>query len=310
MASFHPWPDRDNATLLGIAFVWGLNYTAIKLGLREMAPLTWATVRFVVAAAIALGWMRWRRESVALERSDWLRMFVAGGLCYGGCNALVPVAMRYTTGTNGSLIMASSPVMTAILAWAMGWERFWPAKLAGVALAFAGLALLVTGGGQGVNFGGPTLVGDILMLVAAVGSACYPLALMPLYRKYSPLKLTTWTFIISAALMGTFALGEPDRFPLHAISWLTPATVLYAAVFSATLAQVYWNTAVAKLGATQVVVYLCLPPLVAFVVGRIFLAEAVSWAHLLAMLVIFFGIYLVKRPSPANLAGATPAPEE
>lgn len=295
--------SRQNLPLLLVVLIWGANYTSIKLGLRELPPITWVSLRYTFGALFTFLWLALRRESLTLDRRDWLRLLLAGAVSFGYANVLVTIGLRYTSSANSSLLIASAPVLTALLAWATGSEAFWPAKAAGVAVSFTGAALLL--GGNGAGFGAlaastGSLRGDLLTLAGAAMMSAYPLIVLPALGRNSALSVTAWTFAFAALAAWPIASSEFSRIDLSRLTLLTPATVLYSSLPAAALAQVLWNDAISRLGATQVQVYLFLPPLAAAAVSAAVLGEAVRLNQVTGALVIFAGLYLVKRPAPAS----------
>ncbi|MGE5623849.1 MAG: DMT family transporter [Methanocella sp.] len=299
-------PDAQlNLPLLTVALHWGVNQIAIKLGLRELPPLTWSAVRFTLAA-LALFWLLHRREGgFAVPRRHWARLLVAGALSFGAATFLFTAGLRYTTATNSSLIVASSPVITALLAWLVGVERFQPVKAAGVTLAFAGVAVLLLAGGDGFQLSTTTLRGDLLSLAGTVLIGGYAILILPLFADASPLRVTTWTFGLAALAMWVAVPLEFPRLSFRTLTLLTPATLLYSALLAGAWAQIAWNEAIHRTSPTQVVVYLYLPPIVAAVVSAVVLGERPRLAQALGALVIFAGLYLAQRPEGARRQKAT-----
>lgn len=295
---------RPNLPLLAVALLWGVNQTAIKLGLRELPPLTWSAVRFTLAA-LALFWLLQHREgSFAVARRHWARLFVAGALSFGVATLLFTVGLRYTTATNSSLIVASSPVVTALIAWLVGAERFQPLKAAGVTLAFAGVAVLLLVNGAGFRLSTGTLPGDLVSLAGTVLIGGYAILILPLFAETSPLRVTAWTFGLAALAMWAAVPFEFSRLSLRTLTLITPATLLYSALLAGAWAQIAWNEAIHRTSPTQVVVYLYLPPLVSAAVSAAILGERPRLAQALGALVIFAGLYLAQRPARAERQAA------
>src|SRR5690606_23680259 len=93
-----------------------------------------------------------------------------------------------------------------LLSVVSGHERPSPLVWAGVASTLSGMVLVVSGG-PGVRLGGSTLLGDVLMVAAAIAWSAYTVGSRGLTRRYGPLRTTAWTLWVGSA--GLVVLGVP-----------------------------------------------------------------------------------------------------
>ena len=137
-------------TLLMIAatFSWGANFPLAHLVVAEIDPMEAATVRFVVSAllAAAMAWQQGHAIPVVKHGKALGILALVGVVAF---NLLFFAAMQSTSAVNGALIMGTNPLVTAVLAaWVLG-EKPQRRHLIAMPFAFAGVAVVVLGGGSG-----------------------------------------------------------------------------------------------------------------------------------------------------------------
>jgi drug/metabolite transporter (DMT)-like permease len=286
-----------------------------------LTPLLW-TVNIVVArtapglvsanvlalgrwalAGVLLAWVArqelWRhRQAIWAARWQYLALGTCGMWI---CGAWVYWAGESTTAMNISLIYAASPVMIALGAvWWLG-ERFSLRQSLGVVLAMAGVVHVVVQGQWRALAEVQWVLGDLLIVVAAMSWAAYAL----MQKKWvSPLGSTARLAAMCAGgvvVLLPFALWE---LTLESTPPLTP-TALWLMVLAALLPGVlaYWVYGWTQkvLGASRVAVTLYLGPLYTAVAAWLVLNEPMGWFHLLGGLMILAGVGLVMA-APAKPA--------
>src|SRR5919199_1623534 len=144
--------------------VWGSTYLAIRVADETMPPLLTSGVRFGVAGVLMWTVLRVRRgrDHMRVTREQVLSCAIVGALLVAGGNGLVMVGELHVPSGVAALIIASVPLWVVVYRW-VGGERVPRATLAGVALGFAGVALLLLPGGSG----GDTRFLSLLFLVMA-----------------------------------------------------------------------------------------------------------------------------------------------
>jgi drug/metabolite transporter (DMT)-like permease len=281
--------------MLGVVLIWGVNFSAVKFALGGLAPLTFNTLRFGVATIALVTIMRLRGESFQLRRQDILPVFLLG---FGGhtlYQALFINGMARTTPAIGALLMATSPLFVVIYGLLLGLERPRRTVIAGIVLSFTGTLLLIAGGQGELSLRSDTLVGDLLILVAAMMWAAYTLGGKPLLGRYSPLKLNALTMIpgtLLLALISTPALAGQNWGAVTAGAWGAWA---YSTIFAVVVAYVLWYTSVQRVGGARTAIYSNLTPVVATVVSWLLMGERLAPLQILGAGVVITGILLARR---------------
>ena len=178
--------------LAALSLLWGIAFVGIKETLRELSPTTLTILRFAIADVCLIAMM----AAVPSTRPRFAR----GDLWRISVLAITGVPMYHlalnwgenrTSASIASLIVATAPVMVALLSAAVLRERTPPRRWLGIALAFAGVALLAFSNGSGS--GATSIVGVLVSLLAPVAWAVYTIVAKPMTERASPIQVTAST---------------------------------------------------------------------------------------------------------------------
>lgn len=308
------WEDsgshRDlltDAGLLALAGIWGVNFSFIKVALDTLTPFAFNALRFPLASLVLLGLLRARGPLGRPCRADLPRIVGLGLLGHVLYQVFFIVGVSLTSAGNSSLLLATTPVWTILLSVALGHERPPPQVWGGVFGTLAGIVLVVMGG-EGLGEG--ALVGDALMLLAAVGWSTYTVGSRTLVRRYGALPMTAWTLWVGTPgvfLVGVPALARSRLGEVPPIGW---AGVVYAGAFGIAVAYVLWYHGVRRLGNARTAVYSNLVPVVALAVAWAWLHERPTVLQLIGAAVIIGGLSLARfGPRRGRDPGARVVPE-
>jgi drug/metabolite transporter (DMT)-like permease len=295
--------SRSNAALLVVlSAIWGSSFLFIKLGVDELEPTVVALGRLFVGAAILLP-IAASRGGLGLLRPH-LRTVATLGLL----NNALPFWLfgfaetRISSGL-AAVIQAAAPIFTVLLAIRLDpSQRATGTRLAGIAVGFVGVALLV-----GAQTGGQ-VVGAIAVLAASLCYAASALFAGKRARTIPPLHLAAGQLGCGLLLMAPFGLLQlPDEAP--------PAKAVLAIValgaLGSALAYVLYFALIARAGASRAILVTYLVPAFALVYGALFLDEKVTASAVAGLVLILAGTTLatgvarLRRPRVA--AGEGPA---
>ena len=117
---------------------WAGNFIVVKGAVGVLPPVGFTFLRYCVAAITLLILLRWREGAVRLPRGDTLKIFGLGVIGFGCYQILWPVALQTIPAGDSALLIATTPVMTALLAMAVGADTPNAVKLIGAFISFAG----------------------------------------------------------------------------------------------------------------------------------------------------------------------------
>ncbi len=288
-----PFGLPDVLILLAV-LIWGVNTSIVKATLAVMHPMVFNALRFSLSSVVMLLISRLQRQSLALPREDRRRTFpimVVGVLLY---QLLFVFGLSRTTAGNTSVLLATIPIFIALY-WGLIRRQRLPALIwAGAVLTFSGVAMLTLGSGETFRSGSSSLIGDGLILLAAVCWAAYTIGSQSLLERHSPTKITTLSMLFAAPALDLIALPQLLRTDWGAIPWPAWAGLLFSAVFSIALSYLFWNTGVQYMGSARATAYSNLTPIISLITAWIALGERLNVIQMTGAAVVLVGIWLVR----------------
>ncbi|WP_369218331.1 DMT family transporter [Streptomyces flavofungini] len=268
--------------------VWSGSFVTSRALHDTVPPIQHAFWRWIIAiAAVAPFAVReaWRQRRVLRRHLRFLLLASLLGVTV--YNTLVNQAGMTTSAGNMGMIMAASPVLMA------GYERLGGVRLGarrvtGMAIACAGVLLLVSKGSLAMDFA----VGDLWVIAGALSFGSYSALL-----KRRPAEIGGLPFLFS-----TFVLGALMLLPVFVASYAvqggftptvgTVSPLLYVGVVSSAVAFFAWNKAVSVIGAARAGVVYYLQPVCVALLSFALLGEAMGWLQVLCMGLILGGVVL------------------
>jgi len=301
--------DANDLGLLCVVVFWGLNLAVIKFAFQEMEPLAFNAARFTLATAILLVLLRWQGETYGTSRRDAFTLIAAGFMGHTAYQIFFMEGIARTTASHAALIFGISPVVVAILSLLLGHEKIGLTGWMGAALAFGGVYLIMAGKAPA---GGPapSLLGDLLVLVAALCWCVYTVMARPLLSRHSPLKVTALSMGWGVLMMLPFCAPAIVRQNWAAIGLRAWVATAYSMIFALVIAYLLWYRSVKKVGNVKTAVYSNLVPVTGTISGWLLLDERLYAALGFGAAAIFGGIALTRLSAPAGEAapeGAGPA---
>jgi drug/metabolite transporter (DMT)-like permease len=290
----------EAGVLLVMAF-WAGNFIAIKGSLDVLPPVGFTFLRLVIASLTLLVLLRLREGSVRLGRHDLVRIGLLGALGFGLYQILWTTALAQIRAGDSAVLIATSPVLAALLAAIVGADALTPTRLVGAVLSFAGVVIVVAAGGQGLGLDG-SLPGYLLTLLAAASWATYTVLGALVLRGNSPLRMTTWATIAGTIVILPLGLAQLSGVDPSRIRLETGLAVLYSATLAAGVGNVVVLHGIHLLGPTRVAALQTLVPALAVVLAGIILHEPITAGQVVGGTVILLGVALTRRRSwPARL---------
>ncbi|MGH8689198.1 MAG: DMT family transporter [Burkholderiales bacterium] len=220
-------------------------------------------------------------------------LLAAAGLAFAGDLAFWHWSIQFTSVANSTLLANLASIFVTLGAWALWRERPRPLFLLGLALALAGVALLVQ---ASVTLSPRAMRGDGLGVVTAVFYAWYLMTVKRLRDGgLGAIPLMAWSTTLTACVLLPVALasGEP-LLPGSAVGWLE---LLGLAWISHAAGQGLIAFALAHLPATFSAVGLLLQPVMAALFAWLLLGEPVGALQVAGGAIVLAGIYLARRAS-------------
>lgn len=279
---------------------WGLAQVATKVALWGIPPALQMGGRSAIAAILVFLWCLVRRKPVfQSDGTLWPGLLV--GVLFAGEFLLLFYGLQLTTASRGVVFLYVAPFVVALAAHFVLGERLSTVKLVGLAAAFLGVVLALSG--ALFSSSGGSFAGDALCVGAAIAwGLTIVLIKGSALANVSAEKTLLYQLAISAVVgIGlSFALGEKVDWGLALA--VSPA-FLYQAIWVAAFTYVAWFALIRAYQVSLLSAFTFLTPLFGVVFGVALLNEPVSASLLAALALVAAGIYLVNR-STTPAAGA------
>jgi drug/metabolite transporter (DMT)-like permease len=281
-----------------VCFFWGTTYLGIRMALETFPPLVLVSSRFLCSGGILLS-IAWLRGMHLPRGRELVIAGLSGFFTLGIGNACLVFAETYVPSGIAGLIVTISPFwLVGIESLMPGGERLHPPTIAGMLVGLGGAALLLAPNIDTGAFDRHLLAG---FLILQVGSISWTVG--SLYQRRQPIK--AHPVIIGAVQQmaaGLSFLAPALLVPHGPIHWSGRgiAALLYLVTFGSIVGYSAYVYSLDRLPVSVVSIYPYMNAVVAVSLGWLFYREPFGARQTLAMLVIFLGVWLVKRFSPSG----------
>lgn len=284
--------------LLATSVMWGLNILVFKHATLSLDAWVFNAVRLIFAT-VTLGILvqiESRYFPQPVKPIPWRQVlpfsFVSGFLYL----IVFVKAISLTTAGNTALILSSMPMWTAVISYFLVRERLPSVTWWGLLVTFLGTVLVTTQSSAKVSFfESEYLVGNLLMLCAALAWACGTVMSKPILNSLSPLRLAFISALLTTPLhLCIVAPRFPETWSIVR-RWDVLLEIIYSGIFSTGLAYASWHAGVRRLGGSHAAVYQNVVTLVAVIGGWLLLRERIMLAQLVGGLLIVIGLVAMRR---------------
>ncbi|WP_346856442.1 DMT family transporter [uncultured Draconibacterium sp.] len=278
------------AAALGAAFFWSFSFVWFKIAFLAYKPITVVIFRLAISAVLitVIAWALKRLQKPT--RKDF-RLFILMALFEPFIYFLgESYGLQYVSSTVAAVIVATIPLLTPIAAWYFHKEKVNRMNLFGLLFSFVGVALVVLNGSFQFD-ASPLGVG--LEFMAVFAAIAYSIVLKSLAERYNTLTIIAYQNIIGMVLFLPiwFVLDFTDfiHTPFHAEAF---RAIILLAVFSSTLAFVFFTQSVRHMGVTKTNTFINLIPVFVAILAFIILKDELGVQKIAGILVVVTGLFL------------------
>ncbi len=286
--------SASSDTILAAAVaLWALNYSVMKYGISQIAPLALPVIRFGTAGLILLVILHLHEGSVGVHRQDLPRLIVAGFFGITLSQLSFVYALTYTTASDNALLGATAPIVTVVIATLVGLERSSRQHWLAVLIGLFGVALIVAGGPTAALFRSG-LLGDALAFGNVLVSSTAAILIVPLLPRYSVYRILTYEMLIGTLILLPLAmpsiLGQ-DYGQVTPGGW---AAIAYTIVLTGLVTNLLYYTAIGRIGPSRAAVYQYLQAFLGVLFAVLLLREEVTIVELLGGAIVVGSVVLSR----------------
>jgi O-acetylserine/cysteine efflux transporter len=283
----------SDALMFGTTMLMGSSYPFAKDVLGVMSPLLYGASRYLVASLFLMAMMAMMRRPIALPRRDWPAMILLSLIGVSLFQACWGLAMERSSPSLGSIVMTTTTAFSAILAW-LGGRRLPGLGWVGIAIAFAGVVLVVNNSltQLALSLGG--LDGTLLWMVAAFAWALYVDRGAPFNLRLGALSVMAWTTLIGSLMLLPIALIFDSPREFAELDTRLLGYWLYTAIFPVGVAFLGLTAGLDRLGVSRVMVYMYLIPVAGVGLSAAFFGDPLTAARVLGGLIVLLGVILTR----------------
>ena len=261
---------------------WGSAFPGVRYAVQRFDPLNLVALRFFIASSVLLIFALLSKQIRRPDTKDIPLLLAQGILGISVYHLLLSWGQLTIPAGTASLLNASSPCMAALLAAAFLGESLSRRSWLGMLVGFSGVSLIVIGQGNDFSFA----FSSVLILIAAFSQSLYYILQRPFFSKYSPLELACYT-LWGGTLPMLFFLKIPSSLEVS-------LTIAYLGMFPAACAYIAWTYALANFSTARASSFLYLVPVVAIIVGWLWLDEKPALLSIVGGGTIMAGVVLVN----------------
>jgi drug/metabolite transporter (DMT)-like permease len=314
---FYPMPEKSRITIatayLVLCVVWSSTWLVIRIGLKDLPPVSFVATRFVIAIALLLLISVGRVRLLPERATDFALLAYTGLLMFGVNYTLVFWGELYVSSGLSAVLQATIPIFGMVFAHfilpsePLRWQR-----MAGAALAICGVAVICS---KLFDFGGiMALWGGIGLIIAAASAAFSNVMMKKRGLQMAPAMIAAWQMIFGVAplLVAGFLIdGNPLR-----LQWTKSAllSLLYLAVVGSALTFLLLYWLLPRMSVTKLQTISLITPPGAVILGWLLGGETFSAWSLAGGALVLAGVWMIFRnveaPPVINFEARNPKSEQ
>ena len=272
---------------------------------HKIGPTAFIFLR--IFGASLLFWLIKSFVKEKIERKDYFRIVVCGILGIAINQLLYFHGLNLTSPIDASIIMTAVPVMVLIFSYFMLKEKITLNKLIGIFIGGIGAILLIWHGNK--SAGTSSVLGNLLILSNAIFYAFYLVYVKPLMKKYKPITVISWVFLIGLLFMIPFGITDVMATDFSSFTLNTYLVITYVVVGTTFLTYLFNIYALSKVPPSVNGSYIYLQPVVsfvmvsiyAFVLGKDEYAQDINLIKIISCLLVVLGVFLISKKEDNSL---------
>jgi drug/metabolite transporter (DMT)-like permease len=281
--------------LLLISLIWAGSFVVVKNATEEIDPIELGFLRFLVATPIMFLILLLRRQKMQVPIKEIPSLIILGLTGVTLLYLFQYLGINYTNASTSAILINTNIIFIAILSVFFLNESLTVKRIFGIAVSFFGVIVVVFSNIPEENFSLDNLfiIGSILVLLSAFCWAIYTIVGKRLLKKYDPLTITTYSFVLGTLFY--IPLVIPNVFSnVQSLTFNGYFSIIFLALFCSVFGYIGWYYALKSTDASKAAVFLNFIPFFAIFMS-FFYGEEITIFFILGAILIIYGVYLTQK---------------
>jgi drug/metabolite transporter (DMT)-like permease len=277
-----------------VYLVWGSSFLVGRVGVANLPPLLFASLRSLIGGVLLLGLALYRGNRLPATPREWQQILFFSLVLIALSSGSSTFALKYIPSNEVALLNASMALWIAGLGTLgpKGQQLSVPSQV-GLLLGFAGVALLVWPREMRIT---PHVGWQLLVLAAAFVWASGTIVYRNTTLLIGPIAFNAMIMLVGGVLLGIAGIATGELPDWH-WEWRGMVSIVFLAVFASAITYTAFTWLMKNARTDRVATFAYVNPAIATVLGWIVLGEALTPQQMLGMLVVLGGVVLVTMPS-------------
>lgn len=280
------------SVILGICtaiFLWASAFVGIRAGLHDYTPEGLAVLRYLIASFVmALIYFRLpNRKPMALK--DGFMLMLTGVIGIGVYSLTLNYGELTLDSGSASFITSQSPLFTAAIAVMFLGERLNTMRVLGFLISFIGVFFIAHGAFGAFHWNSSMTY----ILLATISGSFYTILQKPYLKYYPAIQTTAYILWGGTLFLLLFSAGLVHQIQHAALS--STLVIVYMGIFPGALGYLAWSYSLAHIPASRAVSFLYFMPIIATLMGWLFLGEMMTAAAFFGGLLTILGVFIINR---------------
>lgn len=280
------------------ALFWGGTFVAARVVAQHVGPFSAAFLRFVVASLCLVALLLFREGKIPLlKRHQVIPAVLLGMTGVLAYNVFFFLGMKTVDAGRASLIVATNPLFTSLLAAFFFRESLSGSTVLGILMGLAGATLVISRGDPQSLLSGGVGRGEIYIAGTVASWVAYTLIGKLILRDLTPLTAVTWSCLIGATALLPLALGEDLPRLIGGFYPRDWSGIVFLALFGTALGFYWYYQGIQAIGPSRTALFINFVPVSGVFFGWLLLDEAVNLSLAAGAALILTGVYWTNRPA-------------
>lgn len=281
--------------LVLVSAIWGANFGVSRSAMETFDPVLFSFLRFAGAVPFFFLILKLKEGSIRVPLRDMLALAGIGLVGITILEIAVMYSIKYTTLANASLLnVAPWPIFAALFAPLFVKEKFTRRLAVGGAIAMLGVSFVILGGSEGLSLSSDHMIGNLLAFGVSIIGALVNLACMPLMKKHSPLRVSTWYILFGTIFMLPITFGTWGEVDWSGLTGSHYTAIAYNVLICTVFAFVAWNGSMLRVGAARANFFRYVVPATSVAAGYLFFDERITGLQLAGTAFMALGLVWIS----------------